>query len=145
MDNMTKREFLEAVISLIENVEEVPFEEGAVENADTMMAIGTFAKNELDKMDTANKKRREKSSEKAKEKEAEVQSFVSEYMNTSPDTASTLMGKMVAAGYTRSDGKDLNVQFVSSMARQAVKLGLAEQTEVKVSGKGTQKAYTRIV
>lgn len=123
---MTKREFLNAVIesAIDENIKE-------------------FATAELEKMDAVNAKRREKASEKSAEKVEETKVFVTEFLGTEAQTASDLVAKMTEAGYERADGKALNVQFVSAMARKAVELGLAAATEVKVSGKGTQKAYTR--
>ena len=122
---MTKREFLAAVVEM--------------GNAD----LAEFATAELEKMDAVNAKRREKASEKSAEKVEEIKAFVAEFLGTEAQTASDLVAKMTEANYERADGKALNVQFVSAMARKAVELGLAAVTEVKVSGKGTQKAYTR--
>lgn len=127
MADMTKREFLNAVIesTVDENIKE-------------------FAQNELAKMDTANAKRREKASEKNASKIEEVKAFVGNFLNGEAQTASDLVAKMVAAGYERADEKAVNVQYVSSLCRKAVDLGLAEATEIKVAKKGIQKAYTLV-
>ena len=45
-------------------------------------------------------------------------------------------------GYVTKDGKP-GVQKASADARACVREGLAVQTEVKVAGKGVQKAYIR--
>lgn len=123
---MTKREFLVAVI-------DSTVDEG----------IKAFAENEIAKLDTMNAKRREKASEKNAEKVEMVKSFADEYIGDIAKTATMLKDELVARGFERADGKDVNVQFVSAMCRKAVDLGLAVATEVKVSGKGTQKAYTK--
>lgn len=123
---MTKREFLVAVI-------DSTVDEG----------IKAFAENEIAKLDTMNAKRREKASEKNTERNEAVKAFAGEYIGDTAKTATMLKDELVANGFERADGKDVNVQFVSAMCRKAVDLGLAVATEVKVSGKGTQKAYTR--
>ena len=50
----------------------------------------------------------------------------------------------VAAVLTEEAGEDVKVQKASYLCRLAVDLGLANQTEVKIPKKGTQKAYTAV-
>ena len=50
----------------------------------------------------------------------------------------------IAAALTEMLGEEVKVQKASYLAREAVKLGLANATEVKIPKKGTQKAYTAV-
>ena len=50
----------------------------------------------------------------------------------------------VAAALTEFAGEEVKVQKASYLCRLAVELGLANQTEVKIPKKGTQKAYTAV-
>ena len=50
----------------------------------------------------------------------------------------------VAAVLTEEAGEEVKVQKASYLCRLAVDLGLANQTEVKIPKKGTQKAYTAV-
>ena len=49
---------------------------------------------------------------------------------------------MTATDVATALGEDVKVQKASYICRLAVTMGLATQTEVKIPGKGTQKAYT---
>lgn len=98
------------------------------------------AEAEIAKMDAANAKRREKNAEKSK-KNFEVVKEIAGFLGDEAKTASMVMKELVEAGFERADGKDLNTQFVSSQLRKVVEAGLAVQTEIKVKGKGVQKAY----
>lgn len=121
----TKREFLVAVI-----------ESTTDEN------IKAFAENEIAKLDATNAKRREKQAEKNDEKDAMAKAIVETYLNTETAlTATAVKDAMVADGYERADEKDVNVQFVSAMLRKAVANGIATAEDVKITGKGVQKAY----
>lgn len=51
----------------------------------------------------------------------------------------------VATALTEILGEEVKVQKASYLLRLAVELGLANQTEVKIPKKGTQKAYTAVV
>lgn len=51
----------------------------------------------------------------------------------------------VATAMTAETGEEVKVQKASYLCRLAVDLGLANQTEVKIPKKGTQKAYTAVV
>lgn len=118
---MTKREFLNA-IATGEMTEEVI----------------AFANEEIEKMDAANAKRREKNAERKAQNDEFVDLFVS-FLNDEPKTASDIMALM--GEVERPDGKAVNVQWVSSLGRKAVEAERAAKVDVKVTGKGTQKGY----
>ena len=50
----------------------------------------------------------------------------------------------VAEVLTAEAGEEVKVQKASYLSRLAVKLGLANETEVKIPKKGSQKAYTAV-
>ena len=118
---MTKREFLNAI--------------AAGEMTEEVIA---FAGEEIEKMDAANAKRREKNAERKAQNDEFVDLFVS-FLNDEPKTASDIMALM--SEVERPDGKAVNVQWVSSLGRKAVEAERAAKVDVKVTGKGTQKGY----
>ena len=59
-------------------------------------------------------------------------------------TAEAKTATDIAAALTEMLGEEVKVQKASYLAREAVKLGLANATEVKIPKKGTQKAYTAV-
>lgn len=118
---MTKREFLNAIATGTINDELV-----------------AFATEEIEKMDAANAKRREKNAEKKAQNDEFVDLFVS-LLGDEPKTASDIVALM--GDVERPDGKSVNVQWVSSLGRKAVEAERAEKVDVKVTGKGTQKGY----
>ena len=123
---MTKREFLNA-IATGEMTEEVI----------------AFANEEIEKMDAANAKRREKNAEKSA-KNMEAVKAVAAVLTEEAKTASMLVEELEDV-IKREDGKTLNVQYMSSIARKAVEAGMAAQVDVKVKGKGVQKGYVAVV
>ena len=122
MENMTKRMAMMAVV------------EGNV-----TAEVQEFFATEIEKMDRVNEKRREKNAEKSA-KNMEVVKAVAAVLTDEAKTASMLVAELEGA-IEREDGKALNVQYMSSVARKAVEAGLATQVEVKVKGKGVQKGY----
>ena len=112
---MTKREFLTAVAASDMNDE-----------------IAAFAAAEIEKMDAAAEKRKGKVSKKALENQPIVERIVNDVLTAEPMTATDIAAAL--------DG-EFSVQKVSSLCRAAVAAGLAVQTDVKVTGKGAQKAY----
>lgn len=110
---MTKREFLTKVATF-EDVE-----------------IAEYAQTELDKMDTANEKRKSVQSKKALENQPIVDRIVNEILTSEPQTTADIAAIL-----------ELSVQKTSPLCRAAVAQGKAVQTEVKVPKKGNQKAYT---
>ena len=111
---MTKREFMEAIVNGTMNEE-----------------IQAMAATELEKMDAANAKRRERVSKKAQENAPLVDQIVNEILGTEPLTATDIAAAM-----------GISVQKASALARAAVKDGRVNATDVKVTGKGMQKGYT---
>ena len=107
----------------------------------TNIANGTLTQNEIDfavaaieKLDATNAKRKEKAaqgvSKKAEENapiKASILAALSAEAQTAPQIAATL-------GLTHNK--------VTPLAKQLVAEGLAVQTDIKVPGKGTMKAYT---
>lgn len=111
---MTRREFFEAVIANVE-VEE----------------LKAFAKSEIEKMNTRNANRANRPSKRAIENEpikAKIAEFLAE---KEPTVASEI-----------ANGLELTVQKVSALCRQMTEAGVLASTEVKVKGKGKQKAYS---
>lgn len=122
MENMTKRMAMMAVV------------EGNV-----TAEVQEYFAAEIEKMDRANEKRREKNAEKSA-KNMEVVKAVAAVLTDEAKTASMLVEELDGV-IEREDGKALNVQYMSSVARKAVDAGMATQVEVKVKGKGVQKGY----
>lgn len=96
------------------------------------------------KLDATAEKRKGKVSAKEQEKRdanAALATHVAEdYLGTEPKTASD-----VAALLTAETGEEVKPQKASYICRLAVKMGLANETEVKIPKKGAQKAYTVVV
>lgn len=116
---MTKREFLE-VIAKMENAE-----------------LAAFAAAELEKMDNANKARREKSAEKATAKEAErapIREAIFNVITDEPKTATMLIEEA---------GVEIKPQAIPSLVKPLVEAGQVNKVDVKVVGKGKQRGYVR--
>ena len=130
MENMTKRMAMQAVV-----------------DGEVTAEVKEFFEAEIEKMDAVNAKRREKNAEKNAEKSAknmEAVKAVAAVLTDEAKTASMLMAELEGV-IEREDGKTLNVQYMSSIARKAVEAGLAAQVDVKVKGKGVQKGYVAVV
>ena len=113
---MTKREFYVAISNGSMN--------------DEIMAMATA---EIEKMDAANEKRKEKTSKKAEENQPIIDRIVNEVLTAEPMTATDIAAVV-----------ELSVQKTSALCRAAVAQGRAVQTEVKVPKRGTQKAYALV-
>lgn len=111
---MTNRDFLKSIVAGTVNEDVVAYAAAA-----------------LDKMDAANEKRRNTPSKKAVENAPLVDQIVNEILGTEPKTASDVAAIL-----------GISVQKASTLCRAAVTEGRAVSTDVKVSGKGTQKGYT---
>ena len=123
---MTKREFYEAVITAAVNDE-----------------ITDFAQKAIEQLDLTNEKRKVKAAEKRVDNSTLVNAIV-ELTTSEPKTASMLLEDVTKAGLERlEEGKSWNVQYISFLARKGVEAGALTQTEVKIKGKGVQKAYVR--
>lgn len=112
---MTRREFLEMVIAEVKNDE-----------------LKAFAESEIEKMNARNAKRASTPSKKALENEP-IKANIDKFLDgKEPTTASKI-----------AEGLDLKVQKVSALCRQMVADEILTVTDVKVKGKGTQKAYAK--
>ena len=91
--------------------------------------------------EAAKEKRKGKVSKAAQEKrdanEAIARHIAIDILGAEAKTATD-----VAEVLTAEAGEEVKVQKASYLCRLAVKLGLANETEVKIPKKGSQKAYT---
>ena len=110
---MTKREFYVAISN--------------GEMSDELMAMATA---EIEKMDAANEKRKEKTSKKSEENQPLIDRIVNEILTAEPQTATDVAAVL-----------EVSVQKASSLCRAAVTQGKAVQSDIKVPKKGNQKAY----
>lgn len=119
---MTKHEMMEAIargemtVELIEKAKEILAQEKA-----------------------ARVKRSEKQAERAAEVYKPFFEVFVQALTEEPQTATDLLPKF--EGRITPSGKAPTVQFVSSLGAKAEKAHLCEKVEVKIKGKGTQKAY----
>ena len=102
----------------------------AVSNGEMDEELMEYATAEIEKMDAANEKRKEKTSKKAEENQPLIDRIVNEILTTEPKTATDIAAVI-----------ELSVQKTSALCRAAVAQGKAVQSEVKVPKKGNQKAY----
>lgn len=82
------------------------------------------------KLDAENEKRRNRVSKKALENEP-IKEAILGVLGDEPKTA-TVIGEEV----------EISTQKASALLRQLVEAGKATKTDIKVTGKGTQKGYT---
>ena len=119
---MTNREFFSAIIA-----------EGAVVTNE----LKAHAEASLAKLDAANAARKGKLTpkEQAKrdENEALMKSIVDYHLSEEPMTATDVASAI----------EGMSVQKASSLLRMAVAAGFATVTDIRVTGKGTQRAYSR--
>ena len=122
---MTNREFYTAITA---------------ENATITSEMIEHATAQLAKLDATAEKRKGKVSKADQEKRdanaALAAKVAAEVLTTEAKTATD-----VAAILTEMLGEEVKVQKASYLCREAVKMGLATQTEVKIPKKGNQKAY----
>ena len=96
------------------------------------------------KLDATAEKRKGKVSAKDQAKRDENAALATQIAETILTTEAKTATD-IAAALTEMLGEEVKVQKASYLAREAVKLGLANATEVKIPKKGTQKAYTAVV
>ena len=125
---MTNREFYTAITA---------------ENATITPEMIEHATAALAKLDATAEKRKGKVSAKEQEKRdanATMAAHIAEtILSTEAKTASD-----VAAVLTAEAGEEVKPQKASYLCRLAVKMELANETEVKIPKKGAQKAYTAV-
>lgn len=110
---MTKREFMEKVIAVVEDNE-----------------LKEFAENEITKLDKANANRSAKRAERKKENEP-IKDAIKEAIGED-----TLMASEIGEKVGQS------TQKVTALCRQLVEDGTLKVEDIKVSGKGKRKAYS---
>lgn len=113
MDKMTKREFYTAIM-----------------NGEIDEQVKLFASTELEKIDAANEKRRNTLSKKAQENLPLLQQITDEILTDEPKTATDVAAVL-----------EVSVQKASGLLRRLVEEGKAVKVDVKIKGKGMQKAY----
>ena len=106
--------------------------------------IRNHATEQIAKLDATAEKRKGKVSKADQEKRlanVKLANIVAtEILTTEPKTATD-----IAAVLTEMLGETVKVQKASYLAREAVKMGLAAEIEVKIPKKGSQKGYTNLV
>lgn len=106
--------------------------------------IRNHATEQIAKLDATAEKRKGKVSAKDQEKRDENAALAKQIAETILGTEAKTATD-VATALTEMLGEEVKVQKASYLCRLAVDLGLANQTEVKIPKKGTQKAYTAVV
>ena len=103
----------------------------AIANGEMNDEVKATAAEYIAKMDEANEKRKNTLSKKQEENEA-VKVEMLTHLDTEPKTATTI-GELMG----------ISTQKASALLRQLVNDGKATVTEVKITGKGKQKGYTK--
>ena len=103
----------------------------AIANGQITDELKEFATEQIARMDSANEKRKNTLSKKQEENEA-VKAEIVKHLGTEPMTATTI-GELM----------EISTQKASALLRQLVNDGKATATEVKITGKGKQKGYTK--
>lgn len=123
---MTNREFYTTIVETVANEELVE-----------------HAKAQLAKLDATAEKRKGKVSKADLEKRA-ANEALARHIAADILTAEAKTATDVAAILTEESGEEVKVQKASYLCRLARDLGLANETEVKIPKKGSQKAYVAI-
>lgn len=100
-------------------------------------ALVEYAEAAITKIEAANEKAKAKRAEKAQERKAEdveLMATVVAILGDEPKTAGMVKAELES---------ELSVQKFSNILRAMVADGVATVTDVKVSGKGTQKGYSK--
>ena len=114
------------------------------ENATITPDMVEHAQAQLAKLDATAEKRKGKVSAKdqaKRDENAAMAKHIAETILGTEAKTATDVAEVLAA----EAGEEVKVQKASYLCRLAVELGLANQTEVKIPKKGTQKAYTAAV
>ena len=102
--------------------------------------IRNHATEQIAKLDATAEKRKGKVSAKDQEKR-DANAALAARVAAEILTAEAKTATDIAAALTEMLGEEVKVQKASYLAREAVKLGLANATEVAIPKKGKQKAY----
>ena len=92
--------------------------------------------------DEAAKEKRKGKVSKAAQEKRETNEAIARHIAVDILGAEAKTATDVAEVLTAESGEEVKVQKASYLCRLAVKLGLANETEVKIPKKGSQKAYT---
>ena len=103
----------------------------AIANGEMNDEVKAAAAEYIVKMDEANEKRKNTVSKKQEENEV-IKVSIMEHLDTEAKTATTI-GELMG----------ISTQKASALLRQLVNDGRASATEVKITGKGKQKGYTK--
>jgi len=125
--SLTKRSALEAIAS--GNVTE---------------EIQNWAQTELDKMDAANAKRKEKPSKTSVANQSIKEAIFSLLTVKGQMVASDVAQALNTEGVTTAEGEPISTSKASALCRQMVEEGRLSVSEVKIPKKGKLKAYTAI-
>lgn len=125
---MTNREFYTAITA---------------ENATITEDMIEHAKAQLAKLDATAEKRKGKVS-KAEQEKRDANEALARHIAIDILTSEAKTATDVAAVLTEETGEEVKVQKASYLCRLAVKMELANETEVKIPKKGAQKAYTAV-
>lgn len=123
---MTKREFMNAVITLAQ----MNADADVKANGFTMTEMAEHAKAEIQVLDGRNAKRSSQPTKTQIENES-IKSQILEVLTSEPKVASAI-GEMVG----------ISTQKASALCRQLVESGKVQVQEVKIPKKGKQKAYS---
>jgi lipopolysaccharide biosynthesis regulator YciM len=92
--------------------------------------------------DAAAKEKRKGKVSKADQEKRAANEALARHIATDILTEEAKTATDVATVLTEETGEEVKVQKASYLCRLAVDMGLANETEVKIPKKGTQKAYT---
>ena len=102
----------------------------AIVNGEINEEVVEKATERLERLDIENEKRKNRVSKKAAEN-APIKEAILAVLTDEPKTATVVGGEV-----------EISTQKASALLRQLVEAGSVVKTDVKVSGKGTQKGYT---
>ena len=122
MEKMTKREFLTAIVEL--------GTEGTISSE-----LGDFAEEEIEKLDAALAKRKEKVSAKAAENAPLMDKIYEDILKEDEVVTATVVGELM----------EVSTQKASALLRKLVDEKRATAEDVKIPKKGTQKGYKKVV
>lgn len=124
---MTKNELMKAIV------------EGAIVTAEMAEKAAEIRAADEKAKEARKGKVSEKDMAKRSANEEAARHIATDILDEIPKTASD-----VATILTNESGGEVKVQKASYLCRLAVKMGIANETSVKIPKKGNQKAYTKI-
>jgi len=116
----------------------------AIASGNITVEVMTWVRNELDKMDEANAKRKDKPSKTALANQPIKEAIFSLLTVKGQMVASDIATALTAEGITFND-EGISTSKASALCRQMVEEGRLTVAEVKIPKKGKLKAYTAIL